>query len=61
MNVRKGLDVVWTVYHLAMYVQSNRYTILLYNRVYSQIGVLYNVSDLMGPSSGASKPRVRVW
>jgi hypothetical protein len=36
------------VYHLAMYVQSNRYTILLYNRVYSRINALYNVSDLHG-------------
>jgi hypothetical protein len=54
-------DVVRAVYHLAMYVKSNRYTILLYNRVYSRINALYNVSDLTGPSSGASKLFVRVW
>jgi hypothetical protein len=36
-----------------MYVQSNRSTILSYNRVYSRINALYNVSDLTGPSSGA--------
>jgi hypothetical protein len=32
-NLANPLDVVWTVYHLTMYVQSNRYTILLYNGV----------------------------
>jgi hypothetical protein len=47
-------NVVRTVYHFALYMQSNRYTILLYNRVYSQMSLLYNVSDLMGPPSGAS-------
>jgi hypothetical protein len=36
-----------------MYVQSNRYTVLLYNRVYSLINAFYNVTDLTGPSSGA--------
>jgi hypothetical protein len=30
-NAHYQLDVVWTVYHLVMYMQSNRYTILLYN------------------------------
>jgi hypothetical protein len=39
--------------HLSLYVQSNRYTILLYNRIYSRISALYSVSDLTGPSSGA--------
>jgi hypothetical protein len=38
-----------------------RYTVLLYNRVYSQINVLCSVSDLMVSSSGASKLRVWVW
>jgi hypothetical protein len=28
---------------------------------YSQINLLHNVSDLMGPSSGASNLRVRIW
>jgi hypothetical protein len=45
-NQNRVVDAVWTVYHLAMYVQSNRSTILLYNRVYSRINVLYNVLDL---------------
>jgi hypothetical protein len=38
-----------------------RYTIFLYNWVYSQISLLYSVSDLTGPSSGASKLRERIW
>jgi hypothetical protein len=38
-----------------------RYIIFLYDWVYSQISLLYSVSDLTGPSSGASNLHERIW
>ena len=48
------LDTVGTVYHLVMYVQSNKiHKVFLMSEFYSALLLARHVSDLTGPSSGA--------
>ena len=48
------LDIVGTVYHLVIYMQSNKIrNVVLMSEFYSALKVARHVSDLIGPSSGA--------
>ena len=47
------LDIVGTVYHLVIYIQSNKIHKIFNDWVYSSLMLARHVSDLTGPSSGA--------
>ena len=47
-------DTVGTVYHLVIYMQSNKiHNVVLMTKFYSALTLARHVSDLTGPSSGA--------
>ena len=46
-------DIVGTVYHLVIYMQSNKiHKVFLMSEFYSALMLARHVSDLTGPSSG---------
>jgi hypothetical protein len=48
------IDIVGTVYHLVIYMQSNKiHSVVLMSKFYSALMLARHVSDLIGPSSGA--------
>ena len=50
----KLLDIVGTVYHLVIYMQSNKiHNVVLMSKFYSAFNLARHISDLTGPSSGA--------
>ena len=54
VNGRNRLDIVGTVYHLVIYMQSNKiHSVVLMSKFYSALTLPRHVSDLIGPSSGA--------
>ena len=49
-----GTDIVGTVYHLVIYMQSNKiHNVVLMSKFYSALMLAVHVSDLACPSSGA--------
>ena len=47
-------DILWTVYHLVIYMQSNKiHSVVLMSEFYSALKLARHISDLIGPSSGA--------
>ena len=48
------LHILGTVYHLVIYMQSNKiHNVVLMSKFYSELMLARHVSDLIGPSSGA--------
>ena len=59
-----SLDTVGTVYHLVIYMQSNKiHKVILMSKFYSALMLARHVSDLIGPSSGAfcTSCNLRLW
>ena len=52
-TIKFWLDIVGTVYHLVIYMPSNKIHIVFNGWVYSSHMLARHVSDLTGPSSGA--------